>query len=257
MAETVQGFIAEIAPLIVAEGKKRGYSVFSATIAQSIIESRHGESKLSLPPNYNYFGLKAGSAWLKAGKPYVSMKTKEEYTVGNLTTITDAFRKYGSMAEGVAGYYDFIATKRYANLKTAKNYIEFANYLKSDGYATSSSYVNTICSTVTSYSLQMYDSANPMPIPTPQTIEGYTIGKTYTTQSDLYIRDAANGEKVDWFSITTNAQINAFTDPNGFSILRKGTRVTCKAIKKIGSTVWMNIPSGWICAKNSKNVYIK
>lgn len=248
---TVQDFIIQIAPLIVAEGKKRGYTVFSATIAQAIIESRHGESKLSLPPYYNYFGLKCGSSW--KGRS-VNMSTKEEYKVGTLTTIKDNFRAYDSMADGVKGYYDFIATKRYANLKTAKNYIEFANFLKIDGYATSSSYVSTICSTVTTYNLQMYDTGNVQPAT--HTIEGYEIGKTYTTKQDLYIRDAANGVKIDWFSITKNAQLNAFTDAEGFSILKKGTRVTCKGIKKVGSTVWMNIPSGWICAKNSKNVYI-
>ena len=250
---TTQDFIVQIAPLIVAEGKKRGYTVFSAVIAQAIIESNSGQSKLSLPPNYNYFGLKTGSAWDKAGKPYVAMKTKEEYVAGKLTTITAKFRKYGSMEEGVAGYYDFISTKRYANLKTAKNYIEYANYLKIDGYATSNSYVQTICSTVSNLGLQKYDTGSVAP----QIVEGYEIGKTYTTTSDLYIRDNANGAKVDWYSITTNAQLNAFTDAEGFSILRKGTRVTCKAIKKDGSTVWMNIPSGWICARNSKNVYIK
>ena len=253
---TVQEFITQIAPLIVAEGKKRGYTVFSAVIAQAIVESNHGQSKLSLPPNYNYFGIKTGSAWDKAGKPYVAMKTKEEYVAGKLTTITAKFRKYGNMAEGVAGYYDFISTKRYANLKTAKNYIEYANCLKLDGYATSNSYVSTICKTVTTYNLQSYDSGI-VPTPAPQIVEGYEIGKTYTTLQDLYIRDAANGAKVDWFSITTNAQLNAFTDADGFSILRKGTRVTFKAIKKDGSTVWMNIPSGWICARNSKNIYIK
>ena len=102
MANT-QDFINQIAPLIVAEGKKRGYSVFSAVIAQAIIESNSGKSKLSQPPNFNFFGLKTGSAWDKAGKPFVAMKTKEEYVAGKLTTITAKFRKYGSMAEGVAG----------------------------------------------------------------------------------------------------------------------------------------------------------
>jgi len=251
---TVQEFINQIAPLIVAEGSKRGYTVFSAAIAQSIIESRHGESKLSQPPYYNYFGLKCGSSW--KGRS-VNMKTKEEYTTGTLTTIKDNFRAYDNMADGVKGYYDFISTKRYANLKTAKNYIEFANFLKMDGYATSSTYVQTLCSTVTTYGLQKYDAGYVQQTPEPVIIEGYEIGKTYTTQQDLYIRDAANGAKIDWLSITTNAQLNAFTDAEGFSILRKGTRVTCKGIKKDGSTVWMNIPSGWICARNSKNIYIK
>lgn len=251
MANT-QEFINQIAPLIVAEGKKRGYSVFSAVIAQAIIESNSGKSKLSQPPNYNFFGLKTGSAWDKAGKPFVAMKTKEEYVAGKLTTITAKFRKYGSRAEGVAGYYDFIATKRYANLKTAKNYIEYANFLKMDGYATSSSYVNTICSTVTKHSLQSYDlGIAPVPVPA-----SYTIGKTYMTDANLYIRTDAAGDRVMWDNITDNAKKSAYTDASGFAILKKGTRVTCKETKTLGVNIWMRIPSGWICAKQGAKTYI-
>lgn len=147
-------FINQIAPLIVAEGKKRGYKVFSTVIAQAIIESASATSILGYK-YHNYFGMKCGSSW--KGKS-VNLRTKEEYTVGTLTSIRDNFRVYDSMAEGVAGYYDFISTKRYANLKSAQTAKEYAERLKADGYATSSTYVNTLISTVNKYDLTKYDT---------------------------------------------------------------------------------------------------
>lgn len=154
MTSKVEEFINTIAPLIVEEGKKRGYSVFSTVIAQAIIESNSGKSVLGYK-YHNYFGMKCGSRW--KGKS-VNLKTKEEYTVGTLTTIKDNFRVYDSMEEGVKGYYDFISTKRYANLKESKTYEDYAEKLKSDGYATSSKYVNTLCTTVIAHNLIKYDS---------------------------------------------------------------------------------------------------
>ena len=154
MISKVEEFINTIAPLIVSEGKKRGYSVFSTVIAQAIIESNSGKSILGYK-YHNYFGMKCGSRW--KGKS-VNLKTKEEYTVGTLTTIKDNFRVYDSIEEGVKGYYDFISTKRYANLKESKTYVEYAENLKSDGYATSSKYVNTLCTTVDAHNLTKYDS---------------------------------------------------------------------------------------------------
>lgn len=154
MTSKVEEFINIIAPLIISEGKKRGYSVFSTVIAQAIIESNSGKSILGYK-YHNYFGMKCGSRW--KGKS-VNLKTKEEYTVGTLTTIKDNFRVYDSIEEGVKGYYDFISTKRYANLKESKTYVEYAENLKADGYATSSKYVNTLCTTVDAHNLTKYDS---------------------------------------------------------------------------------------------------
>lgn len=151
-----KAFINMISPLMVAEGKARGYKVISTAIAQAIIEGAAGTSGLA--KYHNHWGLKCGSKW--TGKS-VNMKTKEEYTPGTLTTIKDNFRAYDSDREGVKGYYDFISTKRYENLKTAKNYVEYAHMLKADGYATSSTYVNTLCSTVRKYSLDKYDITTP------------------------------------------------------------------------------------------------
>ena len=147
-------FIEHIAPMIQAEGHKRGYKIISTVIAQAIIEGAAGTS--SLAKNYhNHFGLKCGSKWKGAS---VNLKTKEEYSPGTLTTIKDNFRAYPDDESGVRGYYDFISTTRYANLKTAETPKQYAEMLKADGYATSSSYVNTLMSTVTKYNLDQYDT---------------------------------------------------------------------------------------------------
>lgn len=149
-----KAFINQIAPIIVAEGKKRGYKVFSTVIAQAIIESASNTSVLGYK-YCNYFGMKCGKSWRGSS---VNLRTKEEYTVGTLTTIKDNFRAYSSMEAGVAGYYDFIQASRYANLKTASTAKQYAEYLKADGYATSSTYVNTLVSTVNKYDLTKYDT---------------------------------------------------------------------------------------------------
>ena len=154
-ASQAKAFIEHIAPIIRQEATLRGYAICSTVIAQAIIEGACGTSGLA--KNYhNHFGLKCGKSW--KGKS-VNLKTKEEYTVGNLTTIKDNFRVYDNDEEGVEGYYDFINTKRYANLRNAKNYRQYAEYLKADGYATSSTYVNTLCNTVKKYGLWSYDEA--------------------------------------------------------------------------------------------------
>ena len=246
----VYSFVAQIAPRIVAEGTKRGYSVFSTVIAQAIIESRYGQSGLA--KYHNYFGLKCGTAWLLAGKPSVNMKTHEEFTIGKLTQVNSYFRVYSDMTDGVKGYYDFISTKRYANLKTATNYKQYAEYLKADGYATSSTYVNTLCTTVAQYGLQAYDFGQ---IPVEYPVE-WEIGKTYTTQQDLNVRNEPDGEKLSYDALTKDGQAHAFISPEGTAILKRGTRVTVKDIKVVGSTTWLLIPSGWICGKNSKNIYV-
>ena len=145
-------FIEQIAPIIQKEAKKRGYLVCSPVIAQACIESAYGLSGLA--KYHNYFGLKCGSSW--KGKS-VNMKTKEEYTVGTLTTIRDNFRVYDDMASGVAGYYDFISTRRYANLKSAATPQLYLERIKADGYATSSSYVNTNMNCIRKWDLTKYD----------------------------------------------------------------------------------------------------
>lgn len=146
-------FIKYIAPLIVSEATARGYKIRSTVIAQAIVEGACGTSRLA-KEFHNHFGMKCGSKWRGA---YANLKTKEEYVVGQVTEIRDNFRAYKDDIEGIKGYYDFINTKNYANLRNAKNYRQYAEYLKADKWATSSTYVNTLCNTVKKYGLWAYD----------------------------------------------------------------------------------------------------
>lgn len=174
----ISTFIEKIAPLIQAEAKKRGYKVASPIIAQACIESAFGTSSLGYK-YHNYFGMKCGSSW--KGKS-VNLKTKEEYKVGVLTTIKDNFRVYDSMEDGVKGYFDFISSKRYENLKNAKTPKEYLEMIKADGYATSSSYVQTNMNCINKYSLTKYDSLESSPDKpiTPQVINDVIDGKYFT-----------------------------------------------------------------------------
>ena len=149
-------FITDIAPLIQKAAKKNGYHVASPIIAQACIESNYGISSLG-KKYHNYFGMKCGSSW--KGKS-VNLATKEEYTVGTLTTIRDNFRVYDSMADGVQGYFDFISSKRYANLKTATDPQTYLERIKADGYATSSTYVNTNMNYILKHDLTKWDNFN-------------------------------------------------------------------------------------------------
>ena len=152
-------FINYIAPIIQEKAKERGYKICSTVIAQAIIEGAAGTSSLA-KTYHNHFGMKCGKSW-KGGS--VNLKTKEEYTPGSLTTIKDNFRTYPTDDAGISGYYDFISSPRYANLKTATTYRQYAEMLKADGYATSSTYVNTLCSTVDKYDLTKWDMVEDIP----------------------------------------------------------------------------------------------
>lgn len=155
-ATEVANFINKIAPLIQKYAKQYGYKVASPIIAQACCESKYGLSSLGAK-YHNYFGMKCGSSW--KGKS-VNLATKEEYKVGTLTDIKANFRVYDSMEEGVKGYFEFISKARYANLKTAATPQKYLELIKEDGYATSSTYVNTNMNIVSKYGLTKYDNFN-------------------------------------------------------------------------------------------------
>ena len=85
------------------------------------------------------------------------MATKEEYKVGTMTNIRDNFRVFDDFDDGIRGYFEFINTSRYANLKGVKNPEEYVRRLKADGYATSSKYVNNIMRVIRDNKLTRFD----------------------------------------------------------------------------------------------------
>ena len=94
----------------------------------------------------------------------------------------------------------------------------------------------------------------PTPTPAPSG-PSYRTGTVYTLLADhLRVRTgpgtgyATKSRK----QLTANAKDHAYT--NG--TLKKGTRVTCKEVKRIGDDVWIRTPSGWIAAYYSGKKYV-
>lgn len=228
----MDNFINNIAGLIQTECQVRGWGVPSAIIAQAICESNWGLSGLA--KYNNLFGMKCGSSW--KGKS-VNMTTKEEYTVGTLTTIKDNFRVYDSLSEGIDGYFQFLSTTRYAPVRAAKDYKTYINALKNAGYATSSTYVNTLCRIVDNYNLQRFDSA--VAITASTAIKPvYKVGCTYKITVKLNIRTAP------------------LTEADVVKQYKVDDTVVCKEIITMNNIPWIRTNLGWICTQNNGKYYV-
>ena len=151
---THQEFIEAVAKGVKKYAPAYGIKVHSPIIAQAILESGWGESKLAAT-YHNYFGLKCGTKW--KGKS-VNLNTMEEYTPGTLTKISDNFRVFDSMDEGIKGYFEFIQLARYQNLKGITDPRKYIEIIKADGYATSSTYVENNMRIVNQYNLTQFDN---------------------------------------------------------------------------------------------------
>lgn len=86
--------------------------------------------------------------------------------------------------------------------------------------------------------------------------QGYKVGQVYTLQAEMKVRKGAgtNYAAKTHFLLTKDGQKH---DADGDGALDKGTRVTCKAIKKVGNDTWIQTPSGWIAAIYNGKVYVK
>lgn len=96
----------------------------------------------------------------------------------------------------------------------------------------------------------------PAPTPTPAPSgPSYRTGTVYTLLADhLRVRTGPGTGYVTKSrkQLTANAREHAYS--NG--TLKKGTRVTCKDVRKNGSDIWIKIPSGWIAAYYGGKKYV-
>ena len=140
------------------------------SLAQFILESGWGKSGLTQNAN-NGFGMKtnlssnnwSGSTW--DGSVYKT-QTKEQKTNGTIYTITAEFRKYPSLDASIADHSAYLngakkgTALRYAGLKGCADYRKAAQIIKDGGYATSLSYVNSLCSLIEKWGLTKYNVTN-------------------------------------------------------------------------------------------------
>lgn len=149
-------FINSIKDAAIENYKK--YNILpSITIAQAILESSWGESKLTQDHN-NLFGIKAHSYWKG---DTVSVKTKEHFN----TEIVDSFRSYETRGESIKDHAQFlIENPRYSDVFSKKTYKEQAQALQEAGYSTASDedgnliYAEKLIQLIQQYNLQVIDN---------------------------------------------------------------------------------------------------
>lgn len=146
-------FIQKIAGYVKKYVAAYEIQVCSPIIAQAILESGWGESRLA-KDYHNYFGLECGTKW--KGKS-VNLATWEEYEAGTATVISDYFRVFDNMEDGVKGYFELLQLPRYQNLRGITEPEQYLEMIRADGYATSSTYVQKNMELIEEYQLTRYD----------------------------------------------------------------------------------------------------
>lgn len=137
------------------------------TIAQIICESGQGDSMSALATrDHNLFGMKWSASFASA--PEVAGKagwsTSEEYTPGEITHITAYFIRFKGDVECIRFRSRvFLQASHYRNNALIKEAIaehssdKMAEGLKDAGWATSSTYVDTLKSILDTYNLRRFD----------------------------------------------------------------------------------------------------
>lgn len=152
-----------------------------------------------------------------AGDSYDKIKSWPTLGNGNLVDVCDTIKA----SNGHAWYYIRIAGKFYGFVDSS--YIQKAD--SSSGSAGSSA-------------------------------PSYQVGKVYTLQVELKVRTGAGTgcATKSYSQLTADGQRH---DKDKDGCLDAGTKVTCQAIKNVGSDIWIKVPSGWIAAYYQGEIYVK
>ena len=140
-------YINKYGSLAVSEMKRAGVPA-SITLAQGMLESDYGRSRLATQGN-NHFGIKCHSDW-SGQKIYHDDNRRGE-----------CFRSYQSVEQSYRDHSDFLVNgSRYRDLFNLRNtdYKGWAHGLKKAGYATDPKYPELLIRKIEEYRLWAYDS---------------------------------------------------------------------------------------------------
>lgn len=129
---TTQEFIDSIAGYIKKYATAYNVCVFSPIIAQAILESNKGTSELAVNA-HNYFGLKYRKGRCKTCMGVYHKVGSEQNPDGTYTSSAMEWCKFGSMEDGVIGYFDFTNISTYSNLKGVTDPRQYLENIKADG----------------------------------------------------------------------------------------------------------------------------
>ena len=117
----------------------------SISLAQAIVESRCGTSKLATQNN-NYFGIKCFSRNCKEGH---CTNRKDD-------THKDFFRKFTKKRDSWTAHSNFLCQSRYKPLH-GRTWRGWCNGLQEKGYATDKNYAKSLTAIIEKYKLYQYD----------------------------------------------------------------------------------------------------
>ncbi len=143
---TVEQYIEKYSALAVEE-MYRSHIPASITLAQGILESGNGNSRLAIQAN-NHFGIKCKTTW--TGQTLYEDDDAPQ----------ECFRKYDAAIDSYRDHSDFLMNnKRYAFLfdLDSKDYKAWAFGLKKAGYATNPQYPELIIAFIEKHGLHKYD----------------------------------------------------------------------------------------------------
>ncbi|CAH1001921.1 hypothetical protein LEM8419_02835 [Neolewinella maritima] len=144
--QRVQDYLDRYAPTARQEMREHGIPA-SITLAQALLESNAGDSKLAVNSN-NHFGIKCRSKCLGC--------TCRNY--GDDTRY-DMFRVFDSAGDSFSEHSTLLNTSRYARLKAyGMDYKKWAHGLKACGYATDKRYGNKLITIIENLQLDRYDA---------------------------------------------------------------------------------------------------
>ncbi len=138
-------YVTRFAKIAQTEQDKFGIPA-SITLAQGLIESAAGQSRLAKEAN-NHFGIKCFSH--KCAKGHCINATDD--------THKDFFVKYTTAWESYRAHSEFLTSKNYKSLHNSLSYREWAEGLSQKGYATEPNYARDLITIIHQLKLQQYD----------------------------------------------------------------------------------------------------
>lgn len=174
-------FISSISKACQEVYKNGGNLLPSVSIAQAILESGWGKSKLAIEGK-NLFGIKGAYE----GK-WITLNTRE-YINNKWITVQANFRKYPSFYESILDHDNLISNTRYKKVKVSDDYKEQCIQLQNCGYATDPNYANLLIQLIKENNLTKYD--------TKTTFKVIQENKTFKVTTDvLNVRDYPSTSK--------------------------------------------------------------
>jgi LysM repeat protein len=145
-AQTPEAYIQKYAEIAQEQMRKYGVPA-SITLAQGILESGSGKSKLAAEAN-NHFGIKCHDTWNGA-----TMHLDDDAP-------NECFRKYKSVEQSFEDHSLFLKKPRYEELFALEitDYKGWAQGLKKCGYATSPTYANSLIDLIEKHELTQFDT---------------------------------------------------------------------------------------------------